>query len=145
MNLIPSNNLKEIILTEYELIKYQIRLKSYHYLDFYYKIELLSITVSLISHSKICIDWIFWDISRPGQFELQDAGLLIVFRQSLLNSSSIHPASACRQHINTPRGCLPEHHYAAPRKRLILGTHKQCNTEYWRRWMTNSKIPLNYL
>ena len=37
MNLIPSNNLKEIILTEYEyeLITDQIRLKSDHYLDFY--------------------------------------------------------------------------------------------------------------
>ena len=33
MNLIASNNLKEIILTEYELITDQIRLKSDHYLD----------------------------------------------------------------------------------------------------------------
>ena len=34
MNLIPSNKLKEILLTEYELITDQIRLKSDHYLDF---------------------------------------------------------------------------------------------------------------
>ena len=34
MNLIPSYNLKEIILTEYELFADQIRLKSDHYLDF---------------------------------------------------------------------------------------------------------------
>ena len=45
MNLIPSNNLKEIILTEYELITDQIRLKSDHYLDLLNKIELLLITV----------------------------------------------------------------------------------------------------
>ena len=45
MNLIPSNNLKEIILTEYELITDQISWKSDHYLDFLNKIELLLITV----------------------------------------------------------------------------------------------------
>ena len=145
MNLIPSNNLKEIILTEYELIKDQIRLRSDHYLDFYYKIELLSITVSLISHSKICIDWIFGIYPDLANLNYEMLGCSTCF----VNLSSIHPQFIPPPHVvNTSthrEAAYQSIAYAAPRKRLILGTHKQCNTEYWRRWMTNSKLPLNYM
>ena len=142
MNLIPCSNLKEIILTEYELITDQIRLKS-DIISILNKIELLLITVKY--HIQKFALTGFGDISRPGQFELRDAGLFNVFRQSLLNSSPIHPPPHVVNTSTHREAAYRSIAYAAPRKRLILGTHKQCNTEYWRRWMRNSKIPLNYL
>ena len=77
MNLIPSNNLKEIILTENELITDQIRLKVLN------KIELLLITVKY----HIQKFWTFGIYPDLANLNYEMLGCSTCF----VNLSSIHP------------------------------------------------------